>query len=176
MVRSRSTSVKALSAAEVRDEDVDVLFMVWLASRSTEDLLDSALAPAGMTGDEFAVYSVLTAASPITPTELARWMAAPPTTVSSYVKRFTARGHVTRDPHPDDRRSYRIALTPAGRKAHQDAAALFLPVRTRVAEALGAEDGDVREALLRLRTVVDDIRHGGPPGTGAALPAIATED
>ena len=67
-------------------------FMVWLTSRATADLLDTALAPAGLDGDEFAIYSVLTAASSITPTELARWMAAPPTTVSSYVKRFEARG------------------------------------------------------------------------------------
>ncbi len=62
MVRSRNKSVKPLSPAEVRDEDVDALFMVWLVSRSTEDLLDSVLAPAGLTGDEFAIYSVLTAA------------------------------------------------------------------------------------------------------------------
>jgi DNA-binding MarR family transcriptional regulator len=161
MVRSRSTSVKALSPAEVRDEGVDVLFMVWLVSRSTEDLLDSVLAPAKLTGDEFAIYSVLTAAPTMTPTELARWMAAPATTVSSYVKRFEARGHVTREPNPDDRRSYRIQLTPAGRRAYQAAAALFLPVRARVADALATEDGDVQEALLRLRTVVDGIRHGG---------------
>lgn len=161
MVRSRSTSVKALSPAEVRDEDVDALFMVWLVSRSTEDLLDSVLAPAKLTGDEFAIYSVLTAAPTMTPSELARWMAAPATTVSSYVKRFEARGHVTREPNPDDRRSYRIQLTPAGRRAHQAAAALFLPVRAQVADALATEDGDVREALLRLRTVVDGIRHGG---------------
>lgn len=161
MVRSRSTSVKALSPAEVRDEDVDALFMVWLVSRSTEDLLDSLLAPTELTGDEFAIYSVLTAAPTMTPTELARWMAAPATTVSSYVKRFEARGHVTREPNPDDRRSYRIQLTPAGRSAHQAAVALFLPVRAQVVEALAGEDTAVREVLLRLRTVIDSIRQGG---------------
>jgi DNA-binding MarR family transcriptional regulator len=164
MVRSRSTSVKALSPAEVRDENVDALFMVWLVSRSTEDLLDSVLAPAKLTGDEFAIYSVLTAAPSMTPTELARWMAAPATTVSSYVKRFEARGHIAREPNPDDRRSYRIQLTQAGHRAYAAAAALFMPVRTQVAEALATEDGDVREALLRLRTVVDSIRHGGRSG------------
>src|SRR5829696_10164444 len=158
MVRSRSTSVKALTPAEVRDEDVDALFMAWLVSRSTEDLLDSVLAPARLEGDEFAIYSVLTAASSITPTELARWMAAPPTTVSSYVKRFEARGHVEREPNPADRRSYRIKLTPAGRRAHHTAAALFLPMRQRVEDGLGTRAGDVREALLTLRTVLDGIR------------------
>ena len=159
MVRHRNESVEGLSAREVRDEDVDVTFMVWLTSRATADLLDAVLAPAGLNGDEFAIYSVLTAAPSITPTELARWMAAPPTTVSSYVKRFEARGHVQREPNPADRRSYRIKLTPAGRRAHRTAVALFLPMRTRVADALGAQEEAVREALLTLRTVLDDLRH-----------------
>jgi DNA-binding MarR family transcriptional regulator len=165
MVRRRSTSGNSLTAAEVRDQDVDLTFMVWLASRATADLLDSALAPSGLDGDEFAIYSVLTAASSITPTELARWMAAPPSTVSSYVKRFEARGHVKREPNPSDRRSYRIRLTPAGRRAHRAAAELFIPLRTRVEAVLGPQAGDVREALLTLRAAVDEVRRS-PDGPG----------
>ena len=158
-MRNRNTSVKTLSPTEVRDENVDALFMVWLVSRSTNDLLDTLFGPAGLTGDEFAIYSVLAASPEMTPTELARWMAAPATTVSSYIKRFESRGHVARKPNPDDRRSYRIELTPAGRRAHDAAATLFQPIRAQVGAALAKDDGDVREALLRLRTVVDDLRH-----------------
>lgn len=159
MVRERHEFVKGLSPREVRDEDVDVTFMVWLTSRATVDLLDAVLAPVGLTGDEFAIYSVLTAAQSITPSELARWMAAPPTTVSSYVKRFEARGHVRRVPNPGDGRSYRIKLTPAGRRVHRAAVELFLPIRTRIAQSLGTEEKNVRETLLTLRTVLDDTRH-----------------
>lgn len=157
-MRSRNKSVKPLSPAEVRDEDVDALFMVWLVSRSTEELLDSVLAPAGLTADEFAIYSVLTSAPSLTPTELSRWMAAPATTVSSYLKRFEARGHVVRIPNPDDRRSYLIRLTPAGKRAHQKASKLFVPVREHVASALADQDAAVRDALLRLREIVDNVR------------------
>jgi DNA-binding MarR family transcriptional regulator len=164
MVRQRSISAKGLTPGEVRDEDVDVTFMVWLTSRATTDLVDSVLAPSGLDGDEFAIYSVLTAAPSITPTELARWMAAPPTTVSSYVKRFEARGHVEREANPADGRSYRIKLTPAGRRAHRAAAKLFIPMRTRVEEGLGTRATDVREALLTLRSVLDEIRHA-PQGS-----------
>ncbi len=163
MVRERSSRVRPLTPGEVREEDVDVTFMVWLTSRATTDLLDSVLAPAGLDGDEFAIYSVLSAAPSITPTELARWMAAPPTTVSSYVKRFEARGHVAREPNPDDGRSYRIRLTPAGARAHRAAGELFLPWRDSVERALGARVAEVREALLTLREVVDEVRHA-PPG------------
>jgi DNA-binding MarR family transcriptional regulator len=158
MVLQRNTMVTGLMPHEVREEEVDVTFMVWLTSRATTDLLDSALAPAGLDGDEFAIYSLLTAASSITPTELARWMAAPPTTVSSYVKRFEARGHVEREPNPADRRSYRIKLTPAGRRAHRAAAALFAPLRAGVETSLGARTNEVREALLALREALDQAR------------------
>ena len=158
MMRDRSTSVKGLSRAEVLEEDVDVLFMVWLVSRSTENLLDTALAATGVTGDEFAIYSVLNAAPDITPTELARWMAAPPTTVSSYLRRFESRGHVSRSLNPADRRSYRIRLTAAGRRAHKAAADRFGPVLGRVTDALGEQEVEVQEALLRLRIIVDHLR------------------
>jgi len=158
MVRVRSTSVKPLSAAEVRDANVDPLFLVWIVSRSTEDLLDTVLAPAGLTGDEFAIYSVLSASPGITPTELSRWMAAPATSVSSYVKRLEARGHLDRQTHPSDRRSYRIRLTAAGEGAFEAGAALFGPVRDRVIETLGDRDDAVREALLTVRGVIDSMR------------------
>jgi DNA-binding MarR family transcriptional regulator len=140
--------------------------MVWLVSRSTQDLLDRALRPAGLTGDEYAIYSVLAAAPGITPTELARWMAAPATTVSSYVKRFEARGHVTRLPNAEDRRSYEMRLTSSGKRVHKAASALFAPVRHEVNRALADQENGVREALLRFRTILDDLRHDvGEQGT-----------
>ena len=163
-MRARSNPVKPpkpvgpLTIQEIEDEGVDPLFLVWLVARSTEDLLDRVLAPAAVQGDEFAIYSVLAASPGITPTELSRWMAAPPTSVSSYVKRLEARGHVTRRPHPRDRRSYGIHLTASGKRTHRAAVALFAPVRTHVIEALAEQDAPVREALLRLRGIVDDLR------------------
>jgi len=85
-------------------------------------------------------------------------MAAPATSVSSYVKRLESRGHLTRRAHHSDRRSYRIQLTAAGKRAHRSAVALFGPVRARIIQALGDQDGPVRESLLRLRGVIDTVR------------------
>lgn len=160
MVRVRSTSVKGLTTAEIRAEGVDLLFLVWLISRATTDLIDTALGPSQLNADEYAIYSVLSAAGSITPTELARWMATAPTTVSSYVKRFEGRGHVSRTPNPEDRRSYHIGLTAAGRQVHRRAGALFKPVRDRVEQSL-ADGGEIAEALLALHTTLDQARH--PP-------------
>jgi len=130
------------------------------------------LGPVGLTGDEFAIYSILDASPGITPSELSRWMAAPPTSVSSYVKRLQARGHLTRRPHPNDRRSYRIQLTAAGKRTHRSAVALFGPVRAQIIQALGDQHGPVRESLLRLRGVVDTVR-GEPAEHGGFVTAAA---
>jgi DNA-binding MarR family transcriptional regulator len=163
MVRVRSTSVKSLSKPDPDDpaampSDENVLFALWSTARATTELLDGALASAGLSADEFAVYSLLTARDEITPTELARWMSAPPTTVSSYVKRFERRGHVERVPHPTDRRSYSIRLTKAGRTTHRAAGERFLPALGRVEDALGGREGSVLKSLQLLRGAVEAAR------------------
>jgi DNA-binding MarR family transcriptional regulator len=158
MVRSRTSSVNPLSSEDLRREEVDITFLIWAVSRSTADLVDAALRPTRLSGDEFAIYSMLASSTSIAPSELARWMAAAPTTVSSYVKRLEARGHIEREQNPEDKRSYRIRLTEEGREAHVRAAALFRSVRDRVHSALGPQEPGVRDALLALRPVLDEIR------------------
>jgi DNA-binding MarR family transcriptional regulator len=105
---------------------------------------------AGLDADEFAVYSVLASTDGMTPTELAHWMAAPATTVSSYLKRFTSRGHVERIRDEHDRRSYSVRLTDTGRIVHQAAGALFLPVLDEVDGRLGQHLADTRKRLRSL--------------------------
>jgi len=140
-----------------RGISTNVLFDVWLVSRAATAVIDAAVRAAGLTADEFAVYSVLRA-GPLTPTELAEWMAAPLTTVSSYVKRFEARGHVARAANPDDRRSYQLSLTAAGARAHQDAGARFLPILESVQATLGRSSPAVQRALKALRQAVLEAR------------------
>jgi DNA-binding MarR family transcriptional regulator len=86
----------------------------------------------------------------MTPSELARWMAAPLTSMSSYLKRFESRGHVTRVAHPDDGRSYRLQLTASGRAAHRAAAKLFRPVLDHVERSIDQPAPTVRDALQSL--------------------------
>ena len=167
-MRDRTTSVKPLSPdgsssrpVGVREDGGTVLLDVWLVFRSTTELLDRTLVPSGLNADEFAVYSVLSVQGGLTPSELAGWMAAPPTTVSSYVKRFESRGHVTRVPNPEDRRSYRIVLTDEGRRVHRDAAARFVPVLGEVVGALDRPEPDVAAALASLRAALDAARGAG---------------
>jgi DNA-binding MarR family transcriptional regulator len=161
--RTRSPSAAdATDSAELDPRLDNVLFDVWLVSRATTALLDEALRGSGLDSDEFAVYSVLASTEHMTPTELARWMSAPPTTVSSYVKRFEQRGHIVRTPNPDDGRSYRLSLTPAGRRAHQIAGTLFLPVLDTVRDRIGDAASDTHLRLRDLHRHVEAITRVRP--------------
>lgn len=138
----------------------NVLFDVWLVSRAVHAVIDDVIRPSGLDADEFAIYSVLATGTAMTPSELANWMAAPPTTVSSYIQRFERRGHVRRVPNPDDRRSYRVELTATGREAHLAAGALFRPALDQVDQALADRADDTRQRLLELRRVLDTLAAG----------------
>ena len=132
----------------------NVLFDIWLVSRATNSLLDKVLQPSGLDADEFGIYSVLASGDGLTPTELARWMSAPATTVSSYVKRFEARGHVQRAANPGDGRSYLLQLTAEGRQVHLTAGTLFAPVLDDVNRQVGNGLDDARRRIRELHQVV----------------------
>jgi DNA-binding MarR family transcriptional regulator len=133
--------------------DDNVLFEIWRLSRVATRAIDDTIRGSGLTADEFAVYSVLSA-GPRTPGELAEWLAAPPTTVSSYIQRFERRGHVHREPSTEDGRSYQVALTPAGRAAHTRAGTAFLTLLDDVRAGLGPTEDQVHQAIRDLRTVL----------------------
>jgi DNA-binding MarR family transcriptional regulator len=152
-VRERSSSVKR----EQPVTDDNTLLGVWFLARSVRALLDDALAESGLDADEYAVYSLLAVREGATPTELATWLAAPPTTVSSYVKRLEGRQHLQRVAHPSDGRSYRMTLTPKGLRAHRRAARLYVPVLRQVESTLGQAEPQVRTALSTLRGAVGEV-------------------
>lgn len=154
-MRDRTSSVKGHPVDHVAAEGTNVLFDVWLTSRAVTGALDEALAPSGLTADEFGIYSALSSAEALTPSDLAQWMFAPATTVSSVVKRLERRGHLTRKRNPTDGRSYLLALTPSGREAHAAAGRLFLPVLHQTVAALGRHEPAARRELRRLRDAVD---------------------
>ena len=136
----------------------NVLFDVWLVSRAVHALVDDAIRAAGLDADEYAIYSVLASGDPMTPTELAHWMAAPPTTVSSYIKRFEKRGHMIRFTNPDDGRSHRVQLTAEGLQAHNQASGLYRPVLADVEQRLDEQVDQTHQQLQALHRVVDALR------------------
>src|SRR6187401_790283 len=93
---------------------LSLLFDLFATEQRVRTLVMRAMADAELRPDEYAVYSVLFDDGPQTPTDLARRVGMPPTTMSHYVRALLERGHAVRELVPADRRSYRLALTAAG--------------------------------------------------------------
>jgi DNA-binding MarR family transcriptional regulator len=85
-------------------------------SQKLTSLLARAFADsqAPLTPDEFAVYSLLRLAQPTTPTRLAHDLGMRASTMSHYLRRMEAAGHLSRHPNPEDGRSSLIELTAGG--------------------------------------------------------------
>ena len=151
--------------------DATLLLDVWLVSHLTARLLDDALRPVGLTGDEFGLYSLIYSGGPVTPTQISRWTGMAQTTVSGMLRRIAARGHLDDDPHPDDARSRLLRLSDDGMSATVQAAAVLAATLPLLNDAL--EDGqDAIRAKLAvldggLRQLVDVApRPYDFPGTG----------
>ncbi len=148
----------AIDARLLSDDQFGVLFILWLVGRATVEAIERRVHPGGMSADEFPVYCLLDIAGPLTPSALGAWMAAPPTTVSSFVKRLERRGHVARRANRTDRRSHLLELTDAGRAAQGEAIQLFAPLAEQIERELGRATPRVRADLLELRRAFDAVR------------------
>ena len=129
---------------------MSILMDTWLIANLTAGLLDDSLERSGMSGDDFALYSLLNAYGPASPSQIARWTGLRATTVSAALKRLGARGHTVRHDNTDDRRSYTIGLNDAGRAAHRDSAAVFWSETRTLAGLLGDREGELRQQLQTL--------------------------
>ncbi len=68
---------------------MSVLFDLWLVNHLISGALDDVLADAGgLSGEDFGFYSLLRRFGPTTPTQIVRWTAMRPTTVSTLVRRL----------------------------------------------------------------------------------------
>ncbi len=130
---------------------MSVLFDLWLVNHLISGALDDVLADAGgLSGEDFGFYSLLRRFGPVTSTQVVRWTAMRPTTVSTLVRRLQQRGHVEQRPNPADGRSRLLALTAAGEQAHAVTAETFSAATRTLAAALGPDEPRQRVALQRL--------------------------
>jgi DNA-binding MarR family transcriptional regulator len=129
---------------------LSVLFELFAAEQRVRTLVGRAMVDAELRPDEYAVYSVLFDEGPQTPSSLARRVGMPPTTMSHFVRALLDRGHAERQVVASDRRSYRLALTAAGLRAHAGASRAFRAADQRFAAALRIDADSARAALLAI--------------------------
>jgi DNA-binding MarR family transcriptional regulator len=129
---------------------LSLLFELFATEQRIRTLILRAMADAELRPDEYAVYSVLFDDGPQTPTDLARRVGMPPTTMSHYVRALLERGHAVREIVTADRRSYRLALSAAGLGAHAAAGRAFREADERFRDALEIDEGAARETLAAI--------------------------
>lgn len=133
------------------DRQTSLLFDVFVLGQRTRALVAEAMRDAGMRPDEYAAYSVVFEAGPLTQTDLAERLGMAITTVADHVRTMVERRHLRRRPHPTDQRAALLALTPEGIRAHRRAARSFEVAARAMSDQLSPlKEGAAREVLQRL--------------------------
>jgi DNA-binding MarR family transcriptional regulator len=134
---------------------LSLLFHLFATEQRVRTLVVRAMADSGLRPDDYAVYSVLFDEGPQSPTDLARRVGMPPTTMSHYVRAMLERGHVERETVAADRRSFRLRLTTGGLAVHAQASRAFEQAHSRFIAALEIDDATAQSALEAIGAAAD---------------------
>lgn len=109
---------------------------------------------------------------PMSPTELARALDISTAAVTVVVDRLTRVGHVTRQPHPTDRRG--VTVVPAPQSVAR-AVEHLMPMIMGIDRVISEFEGDEQEVITRyLRRVVQIYVDSIPPEHVSTKPGAAT--
>ena len=133
---------------------------LWHASLAWQSAIARALEPHELTHVQFFLLGALLwfGKSDYSPKqrELAHASGLDPMMTSQVLRTLAERGLVIRRDDPDDSRAWRIALTPAGKRAAVAAAATVRAAEGRVFAAIRDKD-EFRAALQLVATAVSDV-------------------
>ena len=123
------------------------------AARAVEARAEGALAEAGLSLAKLgALRHLVLAAEPLTLTQLAERHSCGKSNVTQLVDKLEADGFVERIADPEDRRTIRATVTPAGRSAYERANALLAAHERELDSRLGAAPrADLARQLQTLR-------------------------
>lgn len=131
-----------------------VLFDLYVAFQLTGQLLELELAGVDVPIEDFALYNAVVHFERATPTQLARHLGMPLSTLLFRFGRIEARGHGVREPNPRDRRSSLLGLSASGRRAHDVAKPRFEEALQSVRRHLTIDAETIQDALADLARAV----------------------
>lgn len=94
---------------------LDFMSVVWALNHALERTSKKMESTVGLTAPQRMVLRIVGRFPDIAPARLAEILSVHPATLSVALKRLEGRGLIDRTPDPDDRRSVRLNLSPAGR-------------------------------------------------------------
>jgi len=102
----------------------------------------------GLTPQQFGLLRFLWEEDGLTQVELSSRSQIDRTTIGGLIDRLEQSGLVKRLPHPEDRRAYRISLTPAGKKLEAELAPLAEELQRAILEPLDPDEIETLTAVL----------------------------
>lgn len=121
------------------------------AARALARRFDEAFRPLGLTNGQFSLMMALNQPEPPPMGRIAAFLAMDRTTLTAALKPLQRRGLVEVRPHPTDRRSRVMALTPSGRALLARAVPIWTETHREVEALLGEGEADrLRESLAAL--------------------------
>nr|WP_321985525.1 MarR family winged helix-turn-helix transcriptional regulator [uncultured Lichenicoccus sp.] len=116
---------------------------------------DEALAPAGITLNQYSILSKLVRAGPTPQQALAALLVMDRSSLGHLLRPLEARGLVSVGMAPADRRRRIVGLTPAGGALMQQARRLWEAAEQRFETRFGAEPASVLRRVLRQVTLLE---------------------
>ncbi|MFZ6762534.1 MarR family winged helix-turn-helix transcriptional regulator [Pseudoroseomonas sp. WGS1072] len=121
------------------------------AARALARRFDEALRPLGLTNGQFSLLMSLNRPEPPSMRPVAELLGMDRTTLTASLKPLERRGLVWVEPDPEDRRSRRLHLTPAGRAVLAEAFPVWRDTHAAAEAGLGEGEADrLRANLARL--------------------------
>jgi DNA-binding MarR family transcriptional regulator len=115
----------------------------------------AALAPHGVTADQFVLLARLADEDAITQQELAQRAASDANTVGAMLQLLEQRGLVARAPHVSDRRAHCVVLTALGRRSFRQMMKDTQPCRLQMIASV--KFGSVRGLSKNLQTIAQAL-------------------
>lgn len=120
------------------------------AARVVARRFDEAFRPLGLTAGQFSLLMSLNRPEPPSIRDVSAVLAMDRTTVTANLKPLARRGLVRVAVDPDDKRSRRLAITPAGRALLAQAVPIWRRTHAEVERLLGRAADDLRSDLRAL--------------------------
>ena len=140
-----------------------ILLDVFVTNQLRERLIAAAVEGTELPPEDYPMYVLVGSEGPWTPTGLAERTQMPLSTVLFRLRRLERRGHLERIPNPEDRRSYLVRLSAAGKRLLAEARPRFRALAEAVERTLGpARVDELRGGLAELREAVEDELGGEP--------------
>jgi DNA-binding MarR family transcriptional regulator len=133
-------------------------------------IVDAQLARIGLPGYLLALLTHVRDHQPVAPTEISRVSGAPLTTLRDNIQRLVDRRLVTREPNPNDGRSYLLRLTPSGDAIVQAAGPAllegYLALERHLPRDLEEYEAALDELTAALESALDDVLVGDAATAG----------